>query len=184
MRRLGWKVESIPPPLLTVKSSSDSLFAALEVVTNSPDPASITALIDAIREFVKSIDDLDEAVFDPALAADLITEILPRQLIDGAIIEYLEDRLPLLGYLLQFLGIIRVRLVAASGNRLPYMHEEVAWSDISRLFSNPTQIFRDAHGWGDSSFDGTSLLQVLQDFALAIGMSSFLRSSLTKSPAT
>jgi len=176
MRRLGWKVESIPPPLLAVKSSSDSLFAALEVVTNSPDPASITALIDAIREFVKSIDDLDEAVFDPALAADLITEILPRQLIDGAIIEYLEDRLPLLGYLLQFLGIIRVRLVAASGNRLPYMHEEVAWSDISRLFSNPTQIFRDAHGWGDSSFDGTSLLQVLQDFALAIGMSSFLRS--------
>jgi hypothetical protein len=177
MRKLGWGIDNIPPPLQAVKDSADGLFEALESVTSStpPDAAAIEALLRAISDLVQTIDDLSAAQFDPLLEADQVRQVLPRQLIDVTIIEYLEDRFPLLAHGLQFLGVIRERRVAAAGNRPPYIHQEIAWNQISVLLTNPAAVFRNTHSWGGIELDGVFILQVLQDIALALDLSAFLR---------
>lgn len=84
MRKLGWEIESIPPPLQQVKTSADNLLQSLDLVITSstPGPAAIRSLIVAIRELIQKIDDLRGAQFDPVLEANQIRQVLAQNYID------------------------------------------------------------------------------------------------------
>jgi hypothetical protein len=177
MRNLGWEVNEIPAPLQVVVTRVDELGQALEMIseTASLDVTALAKLVDSIRKLVMSVVELQNAVFDPALSVDNINQHLPRQLIDTVLIEYLEDRHPVMAFALQSLGLIRVRRVPAQGNRPAYIHEEIAWEEFLSLITNPGGVFRRAYSWGDSHFDGHLFLQVVQDLLLALGLPAFLR---------
>lgn len=177
MRNLGWRIEEIPPPFHAVATRGDALAEAWNAVIHGQpvDLTYIAELVNAIRGLTVSVLDLEGAAFDPVLSADNIGQLLPRQLIDRAIIEYLEDEHAVLAYALQALGLTRVRAMPAKGNRPSYIQEEIVWSDFPLLTTDPGEVFRRGHGWGAPGFDGYLLLEVLQDLFLALGLSAFLR---------
>jgi hypothetical protein len=66
--------------------------------------------------------------------------------------------------------VLRFVEVPANGKRLKYWRREVAWSDLAQVLSDPTTVFTNGFGWGQSSFKGEDFLQAVYQLGNVYGL--------------
>ena len=94
-----------------------------------------------------------------SLVVDGYAELIPKQLIDHLLLEYLEDEFPLALTLLSAVGLVRETVLEDEGNRPGSIQHAIAWHDIPQVLANPRQLFVDAYGWTRDDFDASVLLE-------------------------
>jgi hypothetical protein len=92
------------------------------------------------------------------LPAEFANEF-PRQLVDYLLVTWLMRHQPRVGYILFLLGIVRFEEKAATATRPAYLHRKFAFEDLGAFFANPIQFWQNTYRWGQSDFDGDTLIE-------------------------
>jgi hypothetical protein len=106
MLRLGWSVESLPRPFVDLGANAAQLALAVEALIDDPDPETVEATFEAVRNLVAAIQAVDAAgapagVDPAAFAADVSV-----RLVDLLLTEYLIKAWPGVSQTLETLGIL------------------------------------------------------------------------------
>ena len=167
---LGWDLAAIPPPISALAGLVSQIVDLLDAgdldLSNVEKAISgIGGLVGAIRALSSDTASLP-ATADPAqFAAEF-----PGELIDFLLVDYLLTRRPVWGGILRALGVITLEPVPATGKRLAYTKRAIAWTDLARVLSDPSAVFRDAWGWGTAAFQQEPWLGAVLDLAEAMGL--------------
>ena len=164
MELMGWTFNSIPPALAALKTPAEQIDTLLQTgelsATQVPQLlASISGLISAAN----GVTGQPAGNFPAGLDVALFKNEFPRQVIDYLTVDYLLRRQGGWGHLLKLAGLIRLELVPASATRPAFTRQTLAWEDLARFFSDPTQLLRDAYHWGQTDFRSSDLLQNVAD---------------------
>ncbi len=170
----------------TLASASADLVGLVADLTSAiedEDAGAATAagisLIECIVELVKAIEGAASAVealgattagLTPAQRAELeaFGKAFAERLLGRLLVEYLDDRFPLISLVLIATGGIEIREMpagAAGTLSAPYTKKLLHFERVGRLFSDPEGLFRDIYGWGTPGFDGLELFHTLATVA-------------------
>ena len=165
MQRLGWQATAIPQPLQDLENGVDQLFSGLQKILGnglafdgsvslgsesasaSIDFNDIMAVAHAVQEVINDIHALvsaPDAAFPPELIADGFKTKFPKQLIDFLIINYLIKYQSSIAFAFRALGVVKTNYTAPVGNRLPYVNYSLDFSDLPKVFENPTVVLENA----------------------------------------
>ena len=169
MAKLGWQVDDVPQPIQDIGDGIDNLFTKLRAIVGdrlsfdgsvaleSSDVSfsvnDISDLAQSVEQIIGGIRDIanaPDAAFPASLVADNFKQEFPGQLITFLLTNYLSRFQPTAAFALRALGIIKTRYVPPTGNRVPFVHYELDFSDIPRSLGNPVVVFENAFGWGSS----------------------------------
>jgi hypothetical protein len=175
-RTLGWTVTAIPPPVGNVVTAADTLYDSLRRLLGdgginlggsqggpvdgsfAPDEAGRTlAAVQKLISGIRAIATAPASAFPPALVADNFPALFPGQLLDYLVVTYLQRFHPGIGFALRALGVVKSGYVEAAGNRPAYMHYSLDVSDLPAVLADPSQVLRNAYGWGTPDFDFPAL---------------------------
>jgi hypothetical protein len=172
MNRLGWDVAGFIEP---VRDLAPLINSVSDLLTDDDvDAAQIATLIGRLENAfgaIRALATISSDTLPTTIDVDIFRTEFPQQLLDYLIVDYLLYSHPSIGRLLQLLGVIRLREVLASGKRIAYIRHEVNWSDLARVLKDPFGPFRSAYRWGQSNFDGMTLLHTVEHLWLAWGLS-------------
>ena len=102
---------------------------------------------------------------------------LATNLLSYLLISYLEDVAPGatgIANLLGVVGYVHNPGVDGDPTHPPYISRQLQFSNLSQMFSSPTDLFKTLFGWGSPTFDGTVLLPALNESLNLLGMNSHL----------
>jgi hypothetical protein len=169
MGELGWDLEQIPPSLAALQPALATLSELLE--QGELDSDSLPAAMQAVGAALGAIGEISSATGLPATVdATAFTSELPRQLLDYLVVEHLLGYRPVIGSLLQLLGVIRLEEVPASGLRLPFVRRVIAWEDLAHVLETPGDVFSNAYQWGQATFDEQAFAENVGAFGHAVGL--------------
>lgn len=155
---------------------------ALEIAGNGNDNAAIIAafveygtamvqyfsilkdVVDAIASSINS-----STISDPserASAEDLVDDLI-RKLTDFTIISVVEQFVPVAMLVLKVLGLAEWESASAKDDNnvsRDYVKRKLHFERLKDLFSDPVQHFKNAHGWGEESFDPQVFFEIYQSF--------------------
>lgn len=124
-------------------------------------------LIEKIKNLVQRINDLKNNAqsFFGALPATMneLKDDLPGQMVQYLLAEYLLQKQPKVGTLLQLFGIIQLRLIAATATRPAYIRREIHFERIPQLFTDPLKTLKDLYGWATPTLDKNIIFEKLTD---------------------
>jgi hypothetical protein len=188
-RTLGWTVTAIPPPIQAVGSAADTLFDSLSRLLGdgginqggtlggptdgafAPDEAARTlAAVQKLISGIRAIATAPASSFPPALVADNFPALFPGQLLDYLVITYLQRFHPRIGFTLRALGVAKSGYVAAAGNRPAFTRYSLDVSDLPALLADPSQVLRNAYGWGTPGFDFPALASQVDNLLMSLGV--------------
>jgi hypothetical protein len=164
-RELGWDL-----PLNTNLSNSNFEFlSSLQELSaiagdDNIDVVDITKkigkILDARHTFVENLEAGISEEFKGAMKKEL-----PYQLIDYALIDYLESKRPEIYGILSALGIIVIQYKRSqSPYRIPYINRAIRWSVLHHIICDPQQFPKYAYGWNEDTYNGLQLLDALECF--------------------
>jgi len=176
MAQLGWEVDGIPQPLQDLAGSLTGLIADLQHIltrdeTGADSLSEIGALLQSVQQVfsgIKVIGAAPDAAFPPSLIADDFKNEFPAQLLQFLIMKHLRRRHPQMAFILRALGVMRIDYSPSSGNRRQYMRYRFDFSDLPELLHDPSQIFKNAYGWGTDTPDYGALFQHLENLLLSM----------------
>ncbi|MFE3879179.1 DUF6603 domain-containing protein [Kitasatospora sp. NPDC059146] len=191
LRRLGWSVTDVPQPFVDLRGAVETLYDSLHTLLGdgglnvdgtvgdggasaaaSFSPDDVQRALGAVQAVVKGIHAITDApasAIPDVLRADGFPTLFPGQLLDFLIVTYLQRYHPTLGFALRGLGVVKARYAPAAGNRPPYVHLGLDLGDLPRTLADPSQVFKDAFGWGTADFDQPALLSQLDNLLRTIG---------------
>lgn len=179
MLNLGWKIDIIPQPMLTIVSSVDDLIAALiEVQENKNNPNSYLYLFTKLKTSFKDISDLESADFSqyPDLIIDDFGTKFPKQLIDYLIYEYTRTNTHILFSLLRWLNIFQTNYANPAGLRPSYLEIKIQWNDLFKIINQPKDLLEAKYKWGTVDFDFIHFFSDFQNILNAVGINNFVKS--------
>ena len=169
MGELGWDLEQIPPALAALQPALATLSELLD--QGELDQSSLPSALQAVGAALAAIGDISSATGLPATVDPAaFTAELPRQLVDYLVVEHLLGYRPLVGTLLQLLGVIRLEEVPPSGLRLPFVRRVIAWEDLAHVLETPGDVFSNAYQWGQDTFDEQLFAEHVAAFGRAVGL--------------
>jgi Family of unknown function (DUF6603) len=177
MAQMGWQVDSVPEPLVSLGSGLGELITTLQRIISTEQSgadinlADVDALLQSVQDIfhgIEAIRTAPDAAFPPSLIADNFKTEFPAQLVQFLVITHLTRLHPRLAFVLRALGVIRISYVPAAGNRRPYMRYRIDFSDLPRVLEDPSLIFTNAYGWGTDSLDYETLFQHLENLLLSL----------------
>jgi hypothetical protein len=169
--QLGWDLSVIPAPIAAIGGAVTSLIQILEA--GEIDSSSVQAAVTAIRSVISGIQAIESqpaSAFPPSVDPVAFAAEFAEQLIDFLVVDYLLTVRPPWGNILRTLGVIRLEPVAATANRPSYVKRSIAWSDLGRVLSDPTAVFRDAWQWGTATFAQQDFFNAVLDLADGLGL--------------
>ncbi len=168
--RLGWRLDTIPPPLANLGTVLESLETALApyFAGDSPGAADTVALLEAVHDVFAAVAALSSASFDPALLAQSFGSELPEMLVELLVTDYLVRYHPAIAFAAKALGVMRETHVPRTSARPAFLRRQLAWPDLATLISDPSVLLRNAFGWGTADFDANELMGTLQGLLAAI----------------
>jgi hypothetical protein len=188
-RVLGWTVTDIPPPVRDVATAADTLFDSLTRLLGdgglnlggavgrpadgafSPDEAGRTlAAAQKLIGGIRAIATAPASAFPPALVADDFPALFPGQLLDYLVITYLQRFHPRIGFALRALGVVKSGYVAAAGSRPAFTRYSLDVSDLPAVLADPSQVLRNAFGWGTAGFDFPALASQVDNLLTSLGV--------------
>jgi hypothetical protein len=191
MQKQGWQVTAIPQPLEDLGTGIDQLFSELRKIVGNglafdgsvslgTDTATvniglddITAMGHAVVQVVDGIAALasaPDAAFPPSLLSDNFKAKFPKQLVDFLIINYLTKFQPRWAFGLRALGVIKTQYTAPAGNRLPYVNYSLDFSDLPKVFDNPSSILQNAFAWGTNDFEFSAFASQVDNLLWHLGV--------------
>ncbi|ANN19113.1 hypothetical protein SD37_28145 [Amycolatopsis orientalis] len=163
LRKLGWSAKVVPQPLA-------DLGAGLEALSEADDPLRLLRAVQTVINGIRAVTEAPDSAIPEALRVDGFREKFPKQLIDHLVIDYLHRYRPVLGSALHALGVIKSRFVPAAGNRPSYTHFQLDVSDLPRVLTDSSGVFKEAFGWGDANFDFAAFSAELDDLLMSAGV--------------
>lgn len=121
----------------------------------------IYSFVDATRHVVERIKVMASTLPPPdGGAVQTFGAVMARRMIDSLVIDALVQQRPRLAYLLDLLGLIDWRAVAATGQPLEpgYVRKDLHLERIKKLASDPFAHLADVHKWGTAGFDPSALM--------------------------
>ena len=173
MADLGWQVGAPIAPINDLTPILTQVAEAFEQ-PDAPDlPSALGQLANAFSA-IRALSSISNAALPATVDATAFRNELPGQLLDYLVVEHLLNNRPGIGRLLQLAGVIRLLPIDAAGTRLAHVRRAVAWSDLSKMLSDPVPIFTNAYRWGQSDFDGLGFLRVVTHLGRAYGITTLL----------
>lgn len=131
-----------------VKQTYESLEAFVE------DPTQIRNLISDLESFVSLVRNLGTAP-STSVPPELQNEFdsISEKILNYLIVSYIQRTYPLIHNVLVFIGIINVERKESIGPLAEYVSWEIKWDHISKLFTNPLEIFENIYHWNDPNFN-------------------------------
>jgi Family of unknown function (DUF6603) len=173
--QLGWDTENIPEPIEALLSDVIQLEDLLnQFGSGSVDIEQVYLLVESLKNIFDNIDKLKSAAFDPALMADNFNNEFPQQLIKFLLAEYLTTYQQKIGYLLKVFGILRYNYVSPTATRPDHVQKDLVLPDLSKLISNPVQLFENAFGWGTENLNHRIVYEGIMEFMNVIGVPAYL----------
>ena len=169
MEDLGWDLATIPEALGSLQAPLTTISQLLD--GGSLDADTLPGALHAISSVLGSVQQIGSATGLPGTVdAGAFTAELPEQLVDYLLVEYLLTYQPVVGQLLKLLGVIRLAFVPAAGMRPAFVRRAIAWDDLARVLSTPQDVFVDAYGWGQDTFDQEEFGFNVADAGEAVGL--------------
>src|SRR5215213_6300073 len=171
LARLGWQVDTVPPPLVELAQHLRELGPLLRKAQAEPDsPELWVSLARMVPQLAREIHDLENKSFGGELDAAGFAKQFAEQLLHWAVIEQLDRRHPRVLAILRALGIVRQIHHEESEGRPAFVEERLVCPDFSTTFTSPSTLLRTAWAWGDPAFDGTGLLDQLVALFQTLGV--------------
>ena len=150
MHGLGWEFDDIPPALTGMAAPLSTIASIVngEGGAESDVPALLAAVAGLIGA-INGIPGQPDASFPAALDVAAFKNDFPGQIVDFLVAEYLLNIRGNWGYLLKLIGVIRVDLTPAGGQRPEYFRRSIAWNDLVNFFGDPS-----AGGWYETPTGG------------------------------
>ena len=183
LAKLGWDlppgVEDIGLAALEIERVGTELTHWSELASNPDTPAedqaiALAKLADAVLDVLDDLSDLNlQAPQDYLDRTRLKDEFLTR-LMDLFVIQSVAISAPEVFDVASLLGWFELERLDADPARfqVPHLHHSVRWSRIPKLFTAPTELFRETYGWGTPEFDPDTLVirvgAVLQHIAAEV----------------
>jgi hypothetical protein len=162
---LGWEIAPVVAMAEALHAAASTVYDLVEG-GEPDDDVDLTTLLAGLRAAYTAISGIGGG---GGLPAEAVAE-LPRQLADFVVSEYLLLNQARWGHLLRALGIIQIERMPATATRPEYIRQKVDYEGFGDLVHDPLAFFRDAYGWGTSSFRGEDFAEALEDLAAAWGI--------------
>ena len=168
LRKLGWNI----PVDIDLSGKNLSFINNLSGLSMD-SPADFVELITALVGVVGDFDKIkDELVLGPQF--NEFTTEFPRQLLDYAVLTFLESQYPKIFSVFLFLGIAETSYqTPASTARIPFKQYRIEWDRLLTFLQNPQEIPEKVYGWGTSGFNGKLLIEhieyLLTSFNVQVG---------------
>ena len=171
--------------LATLAGTLPQLIVDLSQAVSTEDYSTIVQKLVELSSKFKSLIDNFETVADtiaaqrnslPGLTPSEVEDFassLPARLADYLLIHYVEDNMPPLAVMLDFIGIFeRTEKNVGSTNPLKpsYIERKLNGGNITAFLQSPSDQLETLYGWGSNSFDGKVLLPKLEKLALELGL--------------
>lgn len=152
----------------------DALEAAAADLEVELSPAALESALRLLNGALGSLRKPDPGALAAALPEPLndgaFWKIFLPELGDSLFVRWLQRRFPSIFAVLHLTGVVDIRRsVPQQVGRLPYLARRVRWSELGKVFSDPTAITRDTYQWGDT-FDALLLLERLALALDALGL--------------
>ncbi|HLG38691.1 MAG TPA: DUF6603 domain-containing protein, partial [Chitinophagaceae bacterium] len=178
MRRLGWDADVVPDPVFEIGTAVDSLLTKVKSFFTSDftldDLVELKNTIETLIEGINGIKTIADADLPEKLSTENFGQNFPKELIEYLIANYLLRYRKTLGLILQALGVIKVRQVKKTGNRLAHIHYDFSFEDIPKIIDSPGLLFKNAFGWGTPDFDFDILSWIIQNLMDSIGTDIYI----------
>lgn len=181
LENLGWNFSALSDTPTVIENLTQNATEVKNIIEDISEGAEIEiqdleTLVDKFFILIEAIKDLENGV---GLPSDLINQnfhlIFPRQLIDYYLVNYLLYYHPFFGHLLGVLGIIRREYIPEiSPFRPAYFSNEIAYSDITKIFNDPFITFKNGHGWDSFEFETKNLFFHLDNLFASLGVETFI----------
>jgi hypothetical protein len=161
---LGWRADSVPPPLADLGGAGADLIDAIVQGDELPAPA----VLAAVGKFIAAIDAIRKRAdtdFPDGVDIAAFRQTIGRDLLDYCVVEYLLGPRFRIGRLLKLIGLVRLFEVPANGLRRAYVRRFVDWAGAGTLLTDPLEGLRAAYGWGS---EGPRLMTLLSDLGGAL----------------
>jgi hypothetical protein len=160
LRKLGWNV---PEDTDFSGKSMDFITIVSSIRTElEKDDTDYIGLAVKIKDAISSARNIGSSLNLGALGT--FTNDFPNQLLDYAIIRYLEYEQPKVCTFLLLTGVFDESYVQpASPFRIGYIKHEINWDHLGKLMSDPHAI-PDVYGWGGKDFDFKVFMDSVQYF--------------------
>ncbi|WP_328616159.1 hypothetical protein OHS18_05415 [Amycolatopsis sp. NBC_00355] len=170
----------------TALSTLPRVVTDLAAAIDARDTAKITAAVAAVVPIVESVATAVDVVSTAITAAartagpgraevEAFAAELAQRLFGFALITYLEDRLPVAGYLLGLLGILESTPLAATPATPAHVRRVLRVDRVTALLRDPVGVLADLYAWGSPEFDWDLLLRRLSIFLGAVTDFAFVQ---------
>ena len=168
LRRLGWNI-----PLDTDFSGKSLSFVHNLSAIKEDDSVDVIELIALVKNIISDFDKIKDELALGSQFADFKNEF-PKQLLDYAVLSYLESEQPKIKSVFLFLGIADTSYITtSSATRIPYKQFRIDWDKLLLFLRNPAQFPKIVYGWGTSDYKSNLLIEhieyLLTSFDIVVG---------------
>lgn len=157
LRKLGWNI-----PTDTNFSGKSLSFINNITPLNTEDPSDYKDLIASLKNIITDFDKIQSELGLGSQFNEFKTEF-PRQLLDYAVLSYLEAEHPKIKSVFLFLGIADTSYITpASSARIPFKQFRIDWDKLLLFLTNPAQIPKEVYGWGTADYNGKLLIEHIE----------------------
>ena len=179
LREMGWDFTGpVPPPVAALAAGIADLRAALDLALGgTPSPQELEDLGAAIRDLVgavRELANLPPGSFPADLEAAGFIDEFPARLVQLLVVTHLQHNHPRLETLLRVLGIVRVELVPAAGDRPAHVTRLLALPDLADLLRDPGLVLKRVYGWGTADFRYQDVFEHVADLTASFGLDVYL----------
>ncbi|MGW4523641.1 DUF6603 domain-containing protein [Amycolatopsis sp. NPDC004378] len=160
----------------------DDLAAAIDARDTARISAAVAAAAPIVKAVATAVDVVSTAITAAARAAgpgqaevEAFAAELAQRLFGFALITYLEDRIPVAGYLLGLLGVLESTPLAATPAAPAHVRRVLRVDRVTALLRDPVGVLSDVYAWGSPEFDWDLLLRRLSIFLVSVTDFAFVQ---------
>ena len=161
MKTLGWDASQVIQPVQQLVGLVDPIVTTLGA--GEINLGNIAQLLGQVKNLISGIEALSsqpDSVFTGLTApGSEFKNDFPGEITQYLIVEYLLNKRPKAGSLLQLLGLISVEPVAATATRPAYSRRELHLDQVGNLFSNGLQLLQNLYGWASPNLNKELIYQ-------------------------
>jgi hypothetical protein len=184
MKTLGWDTSQVIQPVQQLISLVDPIITTLAGEINLGNIAQLLGQIKNLVTGIEALASQPDSVFTGLTApASEFKNDFPGEITEYLIVEYLLNKRPKAGSLLQLLGLISIDSIAATGTRPAYSRREIHFDQVGNLFSNALQVLQNLYGWASPNLNKELIYQnitaVLKGYKIATSIEDVKANFLT-----
>ncbi|MBK9036673.1 MAG: hypothetical protein IPL61_36390 [Myxococcales bacterium] len=170
--RLGWNLTTELAPIMALAAQARTVALMAQSVGDASAEADWLALAGSIADVHDAIVGLESTAFGAELDSAGFAGEFSAQLLQWAVIDYLDQERPVLAGALRAAGFVMSVARPAEGIRLAYEDTRFAEPDFGALFESPSAWLRTAWAWAAPTFRSDAMLDRLAEMCGQLGIAA------------